>query len=180
MLQKTTCGSGAVLPGQVMDGKELQGTRVKLKDGLYVSCTTYNALGMVHRAGEIFAVAHPVVKTGFKINDGKRRLDTKSNYQQSYGTAGGGMFCKRPQKYHPNAPRNRLPPMTETRRACRYGARPQSASTSCVINNAPDYAGRFVTVQQRSYTRKGMYPTGYANQGIVAAATKWHHQRIKD
>eukprot|EP01059_Diplonema_ambulator_P020460 TRINITY_DN34263_c0_g1_i1.p1 TRINITY_DN34263_c0_g1~~TRINITY_DN34263_c0_g1_i1.p1 ORF type:complete len:189 (+),score=39.05 TRINITY_DN34263_c0_g1_i1:27-593(+) len=145
--------------------------------GRTTNSTTYNAIGVLHKGGELFAVAHPHAKTGFKLTEGKQKFDSQSSYTLSYGRVLGSVHSKYLQPYHPNAMRNRLPSPPSNCHRRRYKQRP---STGDLISRGSDYTGRFVTIQQRSYTKKGLNPTGFANQGIVAEATRWHHQRMND
>ncbi|KAJ9455795.1 hypothetical protein DIPPA_04558 [Diplonema papillatum] len=142
----------------------------------HISTTTYNALGIVHKRGEIFALAHPHAKTGFKLTEGKKKLDCVSSYQDSFGRI-MSPHAKQLLPYQPHAMRNRLPAPDLSPRNRRYAHRPSSGDT---ISHGKEYSGRFVTINQRSFSRKSVRPLGFSNQGIVAAQTKWAHARMGD
>ncbi|KAJ9455796.1 hypothetical protein DIPPA_04558 [Diplonema papillatum] len=93
----------------------------------HISTTTYNALGIVHKRGEIFALAHPHAKTGFKLTEGKKKLDCVSSYQDSFGRI-MSPHAKQLLPYQPHAMRNRLPAPDLSPRNRRYAHRPSSGT----------------------------------------------------
>lgn len=155
------------------------------------SSTMVNARGVVKKAGGLYAVAHPHTKTGYKLDEGTKKLEGRSEYANSYGPTHGGVYEKRLQKYRMHAMRNRLRP-AKNEGSGRYShsshgrtaaARPKSAGltgtgVSILFQREPPH--RFCTTHAKEYRAVDPHPTGSDNVGIAAFQTRFRRQLMHE
>eukprot|EP01062_Namystynia_karyoxenos_P063481 TRINITY_DN56286_c0_g1_i1.p1 TRINITY_DN56286_c0_g1~~TRINITY_DN56286_c0_g1_i1.p1 ORF type:complete len:219 (+),score=48.87 TRINITY_DN56286_c0_g1_i1:84-740(+) len=152
------------------------------------SSTMVNARGIVKKAGGLFAVAHPHLKTGYKVDEGSKRLEGCSEYRLAYGPTQGGVYEKKLQKYRPDAMRSRVrEPQNES--AGRYTASHRARPRSAVVGHpAPTAAGlmflheppnRFSTVNHKVFRAVDPHPTGANNAAIAAFQTRFRRQLME-
>eukprot|EP01012_Entosiphon_sulcatum_P056447 TRINITY_DN80114_c0_g1_i1.p1 TRINITY_DN80114_c0_g1~~TRINITY_DN80114_c0_g1_i1.p1 ORF type:complete len:156 (-),score=6.41 TRINITY_DN80114_c0_g1_i1:92-559(-) len=140
-----------------------------------------SSLATFHKNGQVFAVAHPTPKTGYKAHQlSGTKFEATTTYKAVFSGGNNDPHAKLLQPYSPTAARNRLPVefSGENKRKQRYGNVKRTVNP--ITDNTTDSATRFVTTNQRAYGQHTASPVGYTNQGIVSEHTKWAHKRLHD